>query len=89
MRAALVAIGVVFVAMAGEAPLKGRPTNGAGERGATAQPPPAPTPLQRLNASIERTTKSIGATTYRMTAWAGELSRITELEIVSPLPRNE
>jgi hypothetical protein len=44
---------------------------------------------QDFLASIERTTKSIGATTYRMTAWAAELSRITELEIVSPLPRNE
>jgi hypothetical protein len=44
---------------------------------------------QNFLASIERTTKSIGATTYRMNAWADALSPITELEVVSPLPRNE
>lgn len=40
-------------------------------------------------ASIERTTKSIAATTIRLGAWARELSRITGLEIAPPLPRNE
>lgn len=38
--------------------------------------------------SIERTTKSIGATTIRMGVWAEELSRVTGVEVASPLPRN-
>jgi len=43
---------------------------------------------QNFLASIERTTKSIGATTYRMNAWADALQPIIELEVVSPLPQN-
>lgn len=43
---------------------------------------------QEFLASIERTTKSIVATTYRLSKWAEELSRVTGLNVVSPLPRN-
>lgn len=39
-------------------------------------------------ASIERTTKSIGATSTRMTAWARALSIATGMKVDSPLPRN-
>lgn len=39
-------------------------------------------------AAIERTTKSIAATTIRMNVWAEELGRCVGLEIPSPLPRN-
>lgn len=42
---------------------------------------------QEFLASIERTTKSMGATSFRLSAWAEELSRITGLAILSPLPR--
>jgi len=44
---------------------------------------------QEFLASIERTTKSITATTTRLSVWAGELSAVTGLNLVSPLPRNE
>lgn len=40
---------------------------------------------QHFLASIERTTKSMGATGYRMHAWASKLSEITKLDIPSPL----
>lgn len=44
---------------------------------------------QDFLASIERTTKSIGATTFRLTAWATALANLTGLAVVSPLPRDE
>lgn len=44
---------------------------------------------QEFLASIERTTKSIGATTYRLSAWAARLTEITGIAVVSPLPQNE
>lgn len=37
--------------------------------------------------SIERTTKSINATTYRFSTWANRLSQVTGVEVVSPLPQ--
>jgi hypothetical protein len=40
---------------------------------------------QDFLASIERTTKSIGATSYRMHSWATKLAQITNLDIASPL----
>lgn len=43
---------------------------------------------QDFLASIERTTKSIGATTHRLNAWAVELSKLTGLRICSPLSSN-
>lgn len=38
-------------------------------------------------AAVERTTKSMGATTARMSLWADALSRTTGVEVRSPLPR--
>jgi len=38
-------------------------------------------------AAIERTTKSMGATTARMSLWAEVLSQATGIEVRSPLPR--
>jgi hypothetical protein len=40
---------------------------------------------QDFLSSIERTTKSIGATSYRMYSWASTLAQITNLDIASPL----
>lgn len=40
-------------------------------------------------ASVERTTKSIGATTTRLNVWADALSRVTGSKITSPLPRQD
>jgi Protein of unknown function DUF262 len=40
-------------------------------------------------ASIERTTKSIGATKVRLSSWADVLSGLTGLDISSPLPSND
>lgn len=40
-------------------------------------------------ASVERTTKSIGATTIRLNVWAEALSRVIGAEVMSPLPRND
>lgn len=44
---------------------------------------------QDFLASIERTTKSIGATTTRLTTWARKLSELTGLDVRSPLSDNE
>lgn len=39
--------------------------------------------------SIERTTKSIGATAYRLELWASKLSEAAGIEAVSPLSQND
>lgn len=38
--------------------------------------------------SVERTTKSIGATTTRLSVWADALSKVSGVKVTPPLPRN-